>query len=192
MVVNLSAATLGAPQSALDNDMAAASVSCTIRLTRSWARRSMPVSAARLVVRSVSAARRAHAWSLQPRPRARGRSQEARATAAAATGEDEPELAQIRRVRADLVLVAALIVSAYFLIAQLANIGFGTIAHQAEQRRPGLAGRRADPRSNHIRHIGHRHARRGGNAAGTAAERSAASGNQVRQPHGPQLGWTVG
>ena len=60
-----------------------------------------------------------------------------RAAAAAATGKEEPELAPIRRVRAkDLFLVAALIISAYFLIAQLADIGFGTIAHELGNAAP--------------------------------------------------------
>jgi uncharacterized membrane protein YbhN (UPF0104 family) len=60
-----------------------------------------------------------------------------RAAAAAATGREAPELAPMRRIRPkNLLLMAALAFAAYLLITQLAEIGFGTIAHELGEAEP--------------------------------------------------------
>jgi uncharacterized membrane protein YbhN (UPF0104 family) len=56
---------------------------------------------------------------------------ELRSAAARLAGTDPPEVAPLRRIRVkDLVLMAALVVGAYLLISQLADIGFATIADE--------------------------------------------------------------
>ena len=140
VLVGLSAATLGAPQSALDIDVAELLVSCTVLVGPERAlNKAVGAGCTDAIGRALPYLQRA---ALTPHLRDLARTHEIdlktlRAAAAAATGKEEPELAPIRRVRAkDLVLVAALIVSAYFLIAQLANIGFGTIAHELANAAP--------------------------------------------------------
>jgi glycosyltransferase 2 family protein len=57
-----------------------------------------------------------------------------RTAAAEASGEEPPEIAPLRRVRPrDLLLTALVIVAAYALISQLAEIGFATIADELEK-----------------------------------------------------------
>ena len=102
MLVDLSAATLGAPQSALDIDVAELLVACTVLVGPERAlrhgrrgrlgRRGRPRAA-------VPAARRADA--APPRPRARrtrSASRSCAAAAAEATGQEVPELVPMRRV----------------------------------------------------------------------------------------------
>jgi uncharacterized membrane protein YbhN (UPF0104 family) len=60
-----------------------------------------------------------------------------RAAAAAATGTVEPEIAPLRRVRLkDVLTTVALVVAAYAVIAQLAEIGFDTIARELRHAEP--------------------------------------------------------
>jgi uncharacterized membrane protein YbhN (UPF0104 family) len=57
-----------------------------------------------------------------------------RAAAATAAGTELPEIAPLYRIRLkDLALMAALILAAYLLIAQLADIGLGTIADELRE-----------------------------------------------------------
>jgi uncharacterized membrane protein YbhN (UPF0104 family)/tRNA A-37 threonylcarbamoyl transferase component Bud32 len=134
MLVDLSAATLAAPQSALDLDVAELMVACAVlvgaeraldkAVAAGWAD---PI--ARVLPYLQSAA-------LTPHLRDLARSHEVRLkdlreAAAAATGSEVPEIASMRRVRPkDLLLMAALVFAAYLLISQLAEIGFSTIAHE--------------------------------------------------------------
>jgi uncharacterized membrane protein YbhN (UPF0104 family)/tRNA A-37 threonylcarbamoyl transferase component Bud32 len=134
MLIDLSAATLGAPQSALDIDLAELLVSCTILVGPERALNTAVDAGWRDTIgRALPYLQRA---ALTPHLRDLARTHEIdlknlRAAVAAATGEEEPELASLRRVRAkDLFLVAALIITAYFVIAQLTEIGLGTIAHE--------------------------------------------------------------
>jgi uncharacterized membrane protein YbhN (UPF0104 family) len=54
-----------------------------------------------------------------------------RSAAAKACGSEEPEVAPLRRIRPrDVLLMAAVVFGAYVLVSQLAEIGFGTIAHE--------------------------------------------------------------
>jgi uncharacterized membrane protein YbhN (UPF0104 family)/tRNA A-37 threonylcarbamoyl transferase component Bud32 len=140
MLVDLSAATLGAPQSALDIDVAELLVSCTILVGPERAlNKAVDAGWTEAIGRALPYLQRA---ALTPHLRDLARKHEIglktlRTAAAAATGKEEPELAPMRRVRAkDLFLVAALIISAYLLIAQLADIGFGTIAHELRNAAP--------------------------------------------------------
>jgi uncharacterized protein (TIRG00374 family) len=134
MLIGLSAATLGAPQSALDIDVAELLVACTVLVGPERAlRKAVDAGWSDEVGRVLPYLQRA---ALTPHLRDLARSHEIglkdlRAAAAAATGEEAPELVPLRRVRPkNLLLTAALIFAAYLLITQLADIGFGTIAHE--------------------------------------------------------------
>jgi glycosyltransferase 2 family protein len=134
MLVDLSAATLAAPQSSLDIDLAELLVACTVL-----------VGPERTLSRAVAAG-----WdealtrvlpylqpaALTPHLRDLARQNEValkdlRAAVAQATGMESPEIAPLRRVRLrDLLTTLSLVVAAYLLITQLADIGFDTIADQ--------------------------------------------------------------
>jgi uncharacterized membrane protein YbhN (UPF0104 family)/tRNA A-37 threonylcarbamoyl transferase component Bud32 len=134
MLVDLSAATLGAPESLLDIDIAELLVSCTVlvgpeRALSQAVGAGWTDSIARVLPYLQGAA-------LTPHVRDLARTHEVglkdlRAAAATATGTELPEIAPLYRIRLkDLALMAALILAAYLLIAQLADIGLGTIADE--------------------------------------------------------------
>ncbi len=140
MLVDLSAATLGAPQSALDIDVAELLVACTVLVGPERALgRAMNAGWGDAVGRALPYLQRA---ALTPHLRDLARAHEVglkqlRAAAAAATGREASEVAPMRRIRLkDLLLTAALIFAAYLLITQLAAIGFGTIAHELGEANP--------------------------------------------------------
>jgi tRNA A-37 threonylcarbamoyl transferase component Bud32 len=117
MLVDLSAATRGAPQSALDIDVAELLVACTVLVGPERAlRKAVDAGWADAVGRALPYLQRA---ALTPHLRDLARSQEVglkdlRTAAAAATGQEAPEIAPMRRVRPkDLLLTAALIFAAY-------------------------------------------------------------------------------
>jgi glycosyltransferase 2 family protein len=134
MLVDFAAATLGAPQSALDIDLAELLVAFTILVGPDRAlRKAIDAGWGDAVGRVLPYLQRA---ALTPHLRDLARAHEVdlkelRAAAAAATGQEAPEVAPLRRIRpTDLLLTAALISAAYLLISKLASIGFGTIAHE--------------------------------------------------------------
>jgi uncharacterized membrane protein YbhN (UPF0104 family)/tRNA A-37 threonylcarbamoyl transferase component Bud32 len=140
MLVELSAATLGAPQSSLDIDVAELLVACTVLVGPERAlRKAVAAGWGDAVARVLPYLQRA---ALTPHLRDLARTHEVglkdlRTAAAAATGSEQPEIAPLRRVRPrDLLLTAALIFSAYLLITQLAEIGFGTIARELKDADP--------------------------------------------------------
>jgi uncharacterized membrane protein YbhN (UPF0104 family)/tRNA A-37 threonylcarbamoyl transferase component Bud32 len=134
MLVDLSAATLGAPQSLLDIDIAELLVSCTVlvgperalsqAIAAGWTdsiARALPYLQGAALTPHVRDLARTHEVGLK----------NLRTAAAAATGTELPEIAPLYRIRLkDIVLMAALILAAYLLIAQLADIGLGTIADE--------------------------------------------------------------
>lgn len=132
VLVDLSAATLGAPRSAIDIDVAELLVACTVSVGPSRALQ------AAVEGDGVDAVRGALPYlqraALTPHLRDLARSHEValdqlRTSAAEATGSEPVQLAQLRRVRVrDFVITAAVGFSAYLLISQLAGIGFSTIA----------------------------------------------------------------
>jgi len=134
MIVDFSAATLGAPQSALDMDAAEIIVASTILVgtDRAW-RTARRAGWTGTVGRVLPYLQRA---ALTPHLRDLARQHELdlkdlRAKAAAATGQEAPDVAPLRRIRPkDLLLTVALVFGAYLLISKLAAIGFGTIAHE--------------------------------------------------------------
>ena len=134
MIVDFSAATLGAPQSALDMDAAEIIVASTILVgtDRAW-RTARQAGWTGTVGRVLPYLQRA---ALTPHLRDLARQHELdlkdlRAKAAAATGQEAPDVAPLRRIRPkDLLLTVALVFGAYLLISKLAAIGFGTIAHE--------------------------------------------------------------
>jgi uncharacterized membrane protein YbhN (UPF0104 family)/tRNA A-37 threonylcarbamoyl transferase component Bud32 len=137
MLVDWSAATLGAPQSALDIDVAELLVACTVLVGPDRALQTAIAAGWREAIgRSLPYLQRA---ALTPHLRDLAHSHEVdlkqlRAAAAAATGQDAPEVAPLRRIRPkDLLLTTALVFGAYLLISKLASIGFGTIAHELRQ-----------------------------------------------------------
>jgi uncharacterized membrane protein YbhN (UPF0104 family)/tRNA A-37 threonylcarbamoyl transferase component Bud32 len=140
MLVDFSAATIGAPQSALDIDDAELLVACTVlvgpdralgkAVEAGWGdalSRVLPYLQPAALTPHLRDLARSHEVGLK----------ELRQAAAAACGQKEPDLVQLRRVRPkDIAVMVALIVAAYLLISQLANIGFGTIAHEVSQASP--------------------------------------------------------
>jgi glycosyltransferase 2 family protein len=134
MLVDLSAATLGAPQSALDMDVAELLVACTVLVGPERAlREAVNGGWSDAIGRALPYLQRA---ALTPHLRDLARTHEValkdlRTAAAKATDQEVPELVPLRRVRPkDVLLTAALVFAAYLLITQLAEIGFGTIAHE--------------------------------------------------------------
>jgi uncharacterized membrane protein YbhN (UPF0104 family) len=134
MLVDLSAATLGAPETALDIDLAELLVACTVLVGPERALgKALDAGYRSAVGRVLPYLQRA---ALTPHLRDLARTHEIglkdlRTEVAAATGQEAPELAPIRRIRAkDILMTAALIFGAYLLISKLAAIGFGTIAHE--------------------------------------------------------------
>jgi len=141
MLVDFSAATLGAPQSALDIDLAELLVACTVLVGAERALgRAVSTGWSEQVERVLPYLQRA---ALSPHLRDVARSHEVdlddlRKAAAAATGREVPEIAPLRRMRLrDLFTTALVAFAAYLLITQLAEVGFGTIAD--ELRRAELA-----------------------------------------------------
>jgi uncharacterized membrane protein YbhN (UPF0104 family)/tRNA A-37 threonylcarbamoyl transferase component Bud32 len=134
MLVDLSAATLGAPQSALDIDVAELLVASTVLVGPERAlRKGIDAGWGDTIGRVLPYLQRA---ALTPHLRDLARAHEVglkdlRTAAAAATGQEAPEVAPMRRIRVqDLALTAALIFAAYLLITQLAEIGFHTITQE--------------------------------------------------------------
>ena len=132
MLVDLSAATLGAPQSSLDIDVAELLVACTVlvgpeRALGTAVEGGWTDSLARVLPYLQRAALTPHLRDLA-RTHEVGL-KELRASAAAAAGTELPKIEPMRRVRprdvASMLLVGF---AAYLLITQLADIGFGTIA----------------------------------------------------------------
>jgi glycosyltransferase 2 family protein len=137
MLVDLSAATLAAPRSALDIDLAELAVACTVLVGPDRAfQHAIEAGWKDNLVRILPYLQRA---ALTPHLRDLARSHEIglkklRTKAAAATGQKTPEVAPLRRIRPrDLLLTAALIVAAYLLISQLAEVGFDTIYRELKQ-----------------------------------------------------------
>ena len=133
----MSAATLGAPQSALDLDVAELLVACAVLVGPERAlSKAVEAGWRDAVARVLPYLQRA---ALTPHLRDLARSHELglkslRAAAAEATGSAQPEIAPLRRVRPkDVVLTAAVIFAAYVLITQLAAIGFDTIADELRE-----------------------------------------------------------
>lgn len=134
MLVDLSAATLGAPQSALDVDLAELLVACTVLVGPDRAlSKAVEAGWGDAIGRILPYLQRA---ALTPHLRDLARSHEIglkdlRAEAAKATGQEVPDAVPLRRMRPrDLVLTVMVGVAAYLLITQLAKIGFGTIADE--------------------------------------------------------------
>lgn len=143
MLVDWSAATIGAPQSALDIDVAELLVACAVLVgpERTLAK-AVAAGWGASIGRVLPYLQRA---ALTPHLRDLARSHEVvldelRSSAAIAAGVDVPELVPMRRVRAkDLLMMAAVVFAAYLLIGQLADIGFGTIRDELRQADPAWA-----------------------------------------------------
>jgi glycosyltransferase 2 family protein len=134
MIVDLSAATLGAPQSAIDIDVAELLVACTVLVGPDRAlRHALSAGHGDAVARALPYLQRA---ALTPHLRDLARTHEVglkdlRTAAAEATGQQLPDLVPMRRVRPrDFLITAMIAVAAYLIITQLAEIGFGTIADE--------------------------------------------------------------
>ena len=134
MLVDLSAATLGAQQVQLDIDVAELLVACTVLVGPERALSKAVGAAGKDAVGSVLPYLQPAALTPHLRDLARAHEvalSDLRAAAAATTGRTAPEITPLRRIRPrDIVLMAAVIFAAYLLISQLAEIGFHTIAHE--------------------------------------------------------------
>jgi uncharacterized membrane protein YbhN (UPF0104 family)/tRNA A-37 threonylcarbamoyl transferase component Bud32 len=143
MLADFSAATLAAPRSSLDIDVAELLVACAIlagaeRTLKSavdagWSdaiARALPYLQPAALTPHLRDLARSHEVALK----------ELRAAAAEATGAQMPEIAPLRRVRAkDVLLMVFVIGAAYLLISQLAEIGFGTIFDELGDADPAWA-----------------------------------------------------
>jgi glycosyltransferase 2 family protein len=137
MLVDLSAATLAAPQSALDMDVAELLVACTVLVGPDRAlKRAVDAGWGDEMIRISPYLQPA---ALTPHLRDLARTHEVglkklRADIASLTGKEVAEVAPLRRVRPrDLLLTAALIFAAYLLISKLAQVGFDTIYRELKQ-----------------------------------------------------------
>jgi uncharacterized membrane protein YbhN (UPF0104 family)/tRNA A-37 threonylcarbamoyl transferase component Bud32 len=137
MLVDLSAATLGAPQSALDIDVAELLVAscCLVGPERTLAK-AVETGFGGALARVQPYLQRA---ALTPHTRDLARAHEVglkklRTAVGEATGTEVPEIAEMRRIRPkDLLMMAALVFAAYLLISQLADIGFDTIVDELRE-----------------------------------------------------------
>ena len=135
MLVDFSAATRRCAAAMLDIDVAELLVACTVlvgpeRALARALRRRLGGTRSRVYFRICSAPHsrrilrdlaRSHEVGLK----------DLRTAAASAARTEPPEIVPLRRIRPkDLLLMAALILAAYLLISQLADIGFGTIADE--------------------------------------------------------------
>ncbi len=134
VLIDFSAATLGAPASALDIDVAELLVACTVLVGPERAlQAACDHKGETAVAGALPYLERA---ALTPHLRDLARHHDValkslRESAAAATNEKLPELAPMHRVRArDFLFTALIALAAYLLITKLAKIGFGTIAHE--------------------------------------------------------------
>jgi glycosyltransferase 2 family protein len=134
MIVDFSAATVGAPQSMLDIDVAELLVAGTVLVGAERALGSAVDAGWKdSIARVLPYLQRA---ALTPHLRDLARTHEVgledlRAAAAVAVGTESPEIVPLRRVRPkDVVLMAAVVFAAYLVISQLADIGFATIADE--------------------------------------------------------------
>ena len=140
VIVGFAAATLGAPEPALDIDVAELLVSTTVLVGPNRAL-SAAVSGAGVdaVKGSLPYLQRS---ALTPHTRDSARSHEValdelRKTAAEAAGTVPVEIAAMTRIRPrNLLIIAAVAVSAYLLIAQLADVGFETIGDVLRNAQP--------------------------------------------------------
>jgi glycosyltransferase 2 family protein len=134
MLVDLSAATLGARQTELDMDVAELLVACAVHVGSERALR-LAVNGgwSEGIGRAMPYLQRA---ALTPHLRDLARANEVdlkdlRTAAAAATGQEVPDVVPLHRVRLrDVVVMAMVAFAAYLLITQLAKIGFDTIADE--------------------------------------------------------------
>ena len=137
MLAGLSAATLAAPRSALDIDVAELLVACTALV---GADRALAAALAGVGAPAVAAAvPYVQPAALTPHLRELVRFRRVpvdglRTAAAEATDAEDADLVPVHRFRArDLLVTAAVAVAAYLLIAELAEIGFGTIAEELRE-----------------------------------------------------------
>jgi hypothetical protein len=142
LLLDLSAATLGAPRSALDIDVAELLVASTVRVGPDALHAAIAGIGADALAGAVPYLQRA---ALTPHVRDLARTHEValddlREAAAAATGK-APKHVELRRIRVeDLVTVALVIVAASVLIGQIADIGLDTIVDQLGQADLAWAG----------------------------------------------------
>jgi uncharacterized membrane protein YbhN (UPF0104 family)/tRNA A-37 threonylcarbamoyl transferase component Bud32 len=140
VLVGFAAATLGAPQSARDIDVAELLVACTVLVGPDRAlRAAVEGTGVKAVKGALPYLQRA---ALTPHTRDLARSHELalkklRTAAAQAAGTEPVDIAPMRRIRGrDFLVTAAVAVAAYLLISQLAEIGFGTIAENLRHAEP--------------------------------------------------------
>jgi uncharacterized membrane protein YbhN (UPF0104 family)/tRNA A-37 threonylcarbamoyl transferase component Bud32 len=140
VLVDFGAATLGAPQSAIDIDVAELLVACAVLVGPERALAAASRGAGDKAVSGALPYLERSALTPHLRDLAREHDvalEQLRAAAAAATNEQLPDIVPLRRVRPRDVLTTAFIaLAAYLLISKLAKIGFGTIYHELRGSQP--------------------------------------------------------
>jgi glycosyltransferase 2 family protein len=134
VLIDFSVATLGAPPTAIDIDVAELLVATTVLVGPDRALDSALHGAGAAAVKGAIPFLERAALTPHVRDLAHDHEVELKALrekAAAATHEKVPELVPLRRVRArDFLYTALVALAAYLLITKLAKIGFGTIYHE--------------------------------------------------------------
>jgi glycosyltransferase 2 family protein len=140
MLVNWSAATLGAPPMAIDIDTAELLVSCAVLVGSDRALRAALHGVGSEAIAGALPYLQPAALTPHVRDLARHHDvalKQLRAEAAKATGAREPETAELRRFRLrDLVVTVFVGVAAYLLIKQLAGIGLDTLVDELRAADP--------------------------------------------------------
>jgi glycosyltransferase 2 family protein len=140
VLIDLGAATIAAPQTALDIDVAELLVSSTVLVGPERAlAAALDGIGGDAITRALPYLERA---ALTPHTRELARRHDValkqlRESAATGCGVSLPELAVVRRVRArDFLATGLIALAAYLLITKLAKIGFGTIYHELKGSDP--------------------------------------------------------
>ena len=134
VVRSWASATLGAPQPAIDVDTAELLVSCAVLVGSERALRAAVDGVGNEAIEAALPYLQAAALTPHVRDLARKHDialKELRAEIVKTTGAEEPQIAELRRIRPTDFLVTALVaLAAYLVIKQLAQIGFGTIVDE--------------------------------------------------------------
>jgi len=140
LVLDFAAATLGAPKSAIDIDVAELLVACTVLVGPDRALHAAVRGAGEKAVAGALPYLERGALTPHLRDLARHNDvalEQLRKSSAAATNEQLPDIVPLRRVRLrDVFMTALVILAAYLLISKLARIGFGTIYGELREANP--------------------------------------------------------
>ena len=192
MLLDLSVATLGAPQTAIDIDVAELLVACTVLVGPERALRAACAGPGDQAVAGALPYMERAALTPHLRDLAHDHDvalKKLREAAAEQTGRScRSSSRSAGSGRATSCSRRSSPLAAYLLITKLAKIGFGTIASELAPLRARVGRGGADPRPAHLRPAGDRPSGGRGDAAAAPSVRPARDGRQVPEPDRPGLG----